>query len=197
MPGDGDGELSAVFLDRDGVINRKAPEGQYVGTWADFAFLPGALEALRRLAALPVPILVATNQRGIALGRYTEAELGSLHARMVGAVRAAGGRIDAVYHCPHDVGECDCRKPLPGLFRRAARAHGIDLTRAVVIGDRASDMEAAAAIGARRVFVGARTEPHARAELRVADLHEAARRLAPEPGDARAISSRPCPTPHR
>jgi D-glycero-D-manno-heptose 1,7-bisphosphate phosphatase len=163
--------LSAVFVDRDGVINRKAPEGEYVASWDAFLFLPGALDGLRVLAGLGVPVVVATNQRGIALGRYTEADLAGIHARMRAAVAAAGGRIDAVYHCPHDRGTCDCRKPATGMFEQAARDLGIDLGRAAVVGDRASDMEAAARIGALRVLVGGFPEG-------MPDVDHAARDLA-------------------
>ncbi len=170
--------LSAVFLDRDGVINRKAPEGEYVGRWKDFAFLPGALDGLRTLAGLGVPIVVATNQRGIALGRYTEADVADLHARMRAEVAAAGGRIDAVYHCPHDRGACDCRKPATGMFERAARELGIELARSVVLGDRASDMEAAARIGALRVHVHGDEPPLPHVDHATAALADAAAWLA-------------------
>jgi D-glycero-D-manno-heptose 1,7-bisphosphate phosphatase len=146
--------LTAVFLDRDGVINRKPPEGEYVTSWAQFELLPGALEGLRALSSLDVPIVVVTNQRGIARGRMTEADLADIHARMLAAVEAAGGRVDAVYHCPHAVGTCGCRKPLPGMFQRAAKDLGLVLDRSVVVGDQHSDMEAAGSIGALRVAVG-------------------------------------------
>jgi D-glycero-D-manno-heptose 1,7-bisphosphate phosphatase len=159
------------------VINEKTPEGRYVRSWAEFAFLPGALEGTRVLAALAVPIVVATNQRGIALGRYTPNDLAAIHARMRTAVEDAGGRIDAVYHCPHDAETCDCRKPRTGMFERAARDFGFELTTTAVIGDRAADMEAAARIGALRVLVGAHPEPMPEVDYRAADLLGAARWL--------------------
>src|ERR1700750_861845 len=93
--------VSAVFLDRDGVINRKRPEGSYVTSWGEFELLPGALEALALLARADTPVIVVTNQRGIARGRMTEADLDDIHARLRAAVSAAGGRLDAIYHCPH------------------------------------------------------------------------------------------------
>ena len=171
-------DLSAVFLDRDGVVNRKAPEGEYVTSWEEFAFLPGALDGIRVLAELDVPVVVATNQRGIALGRYTEADLADVHARMRAAVTAAGGRIDAVYHCPHERDACDCRKPGTGMFEQAARELGLRLADAAVIGDRASDMEAAARIGALRVLVAGHDEPMPRVDHAAPDLAEAAAWLA-------------------
>jgi D-glycero-D-manno-heptose 1,7-bisphosphate phosphatase len=83
----------------------------------------------------------------------TEADLAEIHARMTARVLAAGGRVDAVYHCPHE-GGCDCRKPAPGMLRRAAADLQLDLERTAMVGDRAHDMAAAAAVGALRVLVG-------------------------------------------
>jgi len=176
--------VNAVFLDRDGVINRKAPDGEYVTRWSEFQFLPGALDGLRLLAESNLPVIVATNQRGIALGAMTEQDLADIHHRMSERISAAGGRIDAIYHCPHD-GGCECRKPLPGLFLRAAREHGLVLGEAAVVGDRLSDMEAAAAIGATRVLVSPEAEapPGPEADYVASDLAAAARwLLSPDRG---------------
>jgi len=115
------------------VINRKAPEGAYVTSWEEFELLPEALEGLRVLAELDAPVVVVTNQRGVARGRMTEADLADIHERMRAAVAQAGGRIDAIYHCPHE-GGCDCRKPATGLFERAARELGVDLAASAVVG---------------------------------------------------------------
>lgn len=147
------GSLSAIFLDRDGVINRKAPEGVYITSWSAFEFLPGAIEGLRLLAAARLPIIIVTNQRGIALGHMTARDLADIHERMRAAVAEAGGRIDAIYHCPHDVG-CRCRKPEVGMFEQAAREMGLRLTDSVVVGDQPSDMLAAARIGALGILIG-------------------------------------------
>jgi D-glycero-D-manno-heptose 1,7-bisphosphate phosphatase len=167
-------QLSAVFVDRDGVINVKAPEGEYVTSWAEFAFAPGALEGLRELAALDLPVVVVTNQRAIARGRMSEADLADIHERMRAEVARAGGRIDAIYHCPHE-GGCACRKPGTLLFERAAADFGIDLARAAVLGDRGSDMQAARRIGALAVAV--RSIDADGADHAAADLLEAARWL--------------------
>jgi histidinol-phosphate phosphatase family protein len=144
--------VEIVFLDRDGVINRKAPEGHYVTSWAEFEFLPGALEGLRTLSRLAKPVVVVTNQRGVARGQVCESDLESIHARMIERIRATGGRIDAVYHCPHEAG-CDCRKPRTGLFERAANDLGVALSGSIIVGDRLSDMQAAQAIQAWGVLV--------------------------------------------
>jgi D-glycero-D-manno-heptose 1,7-bisphosphate phosphatase len=164
-------DLSAVFLDRDGVINRKAAEGDYVTSWQGFEFLPGVLEALRLLAAAPPPIVVVTNQRGIALGRMSAENVEDIHVRMRLAVARAGGRIDAVYYCPHN-GGCRCRKPDVGMFKQAADELALRLERTAVVGDSPSDMLAAARIGATRVLIGDR-EPR-EADYLADDLADAA-----------------------
>jgi D-glycero-D-manno-heptose 1,7-bisphosphate phosphatase len=175
--GRADARLSGVFLDRDGVINAKAPEGEYVTSWAEFEFEPGALDGLRLLGTLGVPVVVVTNQRGIARGQLTEGELADIHDRMCSEVSRVGGRIDAVYHCPHE-GGCECRKPATALFRTAADGLGIALADSAVVGDRASDMEAAAAIGALRILVAGNQEPMPPVDHVADDLAGAARWLA-------------------
>jgi D-glycero-D-manno-heptose 1,7-bisphosphate phosphatase len=160
------------------VINRKAPEGEYVTSWAEFEFLPGALEGLALLAEAPLKVIVATNQRGIARGRMTEADLSDIHRRMLAGVREGGGRIDAIYHCPHE-GGCACRKPGTGMFEEAASQFGLRLGETAVVGDSPSDMEAASRIGAVRVLVapdgGGETKPDV--DYGAADLAEAVRWL--------------------
>lgn len=144
----------AVFLDRDGTINARAPEGEYVTSVHALAYLPGALDAIRELTRAGFAVFVVTNQRGIALGKMTEDDLAAIHERLLRDVRAAGGAIERVYYCPHDLDSCDCRKPAPGLFLRAARQfQWLELASAWVVGDSASDVEAAAAVGARSVLL--------------------------------------------
>ncbi|MBX7214929.1 MAG: HAD family hydrolase [Thermoflexales bacterium] len=142
----------ALFLDRDGVLNVNRPD--HVKGWEEFEFLPGVLVALRSLARLPVPIIVVTNQAIVNRGRITAARLADIHARMLAAVAAAGGRIDAIYACPHRPDEgCDCRKPRPGMLLQAAREWSLDLPRSVFVGDALTDLEAALAAGAQPVHV--------------------------------------------
>ena len=146
--------LDAVFLDRDGTLNVKAPEGDYVTTPAELELLPGAAEAVRLLNERGVPAIVVTNQRGIALGRMTEDDLTAIHARLAEELAAAGAHVDAIYHCPHEHDACDCRKPQTGMFRDAQRdLGGLDFAHTAVVGDSASDMEAARRIGARGVLL--------------------------------------------
>ncbi len=114
----------AAFLDRDGVINRKAPEGQYVTRWEEMEFLPGAGEAIRLLNDAGFFVVVVSNQRCVAKGLISTDELESIHARMRGEFQVAGARIDAIYYCPHDdQPPCGCRKPQPGMLLEAARTH--------------------------------------------------------------------------
>jgi D-sedoheptulose 7-phosphate isomerase len=191
---------SAVFLDRDGTINRKPPEGEYVTAWRAFEFLPGAKEGLRLLAELGVPLIVVTNQRGIALGRMTETELDAIHRRMLSELEADGVRLAAIYVCPHDHGDCSCRKPAPGMLLAAQRElGGIELADSVVIGDSAADMEVAARAGAGRIRIRDVTSPEPTVTWPVdrsaASLLEAARWIrrtaSALPGAAVGASPRP------
>jgi D-glycero-D-manno-heptose 1,7-bisphosphate phosphatase len=144
--------LTTVFLDRDGVINVKAPEGEYVESWDEFELLPGVLEAIALLRGAGLRLVVVTNQRGVALGRMTATDVEDIHLRM----RAMGVDVDAVYYCPHDQGECDCRKPGTGMLERAAReVDGVSLSSAAIVGDSESDMEAGRRLGLVLVKVGA------------------------------------------
>ena len=149
---------SAVFLDRDGVINEKAQDGDYVKSWDEFHFLPGAVDGILKLNTIETPIVVVTNQRGISLGLMTEAELIEIHEKMLAHLRSRGARVDAIYFCPHGKEECDCRKPGTGMFVAAQRDLALDdLRQAVVIGDSPSDMKAAESLGAWGILVGAQT----------------------------------------
>ena len=133
----------AAFLDRDGVINRKAPEGQYVTRWEEMHFLPDAAGAIALLNQAGFRVIVVSNQRCVAKGLVTERELESLHERMCGALSRSGATIDAVYYCPHELRPpCGCRKPKPGLLLNAARAHSVDLPASWMIGDSEIDVEA-------------------------------------------------------
>jgi D-glycero-D-manno-heptose 1,7-bisphosphate phosphatase len=114
-----------VFLDRDGVINRNRID--HVKSWSEFEFLPGALEALKRLAGLDLPVVVVTNQAAIGRGLIDAAEVDEIHRRMIEAVRLFGGRIDAVLCCPHRPDEgCECRKPKPVIVRTGRGAAQIE-----------------------------------------------------------------------
>jgi D-glycero-D-manno-heptose 1,7-bisphosphate phosphatase len=145
--------LPTIFLDRDGVINRKLP-GDYVKSWDEFEFLPGAIDALVALKRHGYRLVVATNQRGIGLGKFTEELLQSIHQRMTAEISRAGGGIDAIYYCPHEKSACSCRKPEVGMFLQAQRDFpDIQFSECFMIGDSASDMEAGARLKCRNVLI--------------------------------------------
>ena len=152
---------SLILLDRDGVLNEDRPD--YVRSADQWVWVPGAREALARLAAAGVRVGVVSNQACVGKGLVAAATLEAIHARMRREAEAAGGRIDAVFVCPHtDDADCDCRKPAPGLLRRAADHFGMDLAGVPFVGDARRDLDAAIAAGARPVLVrtgkGADTE---------------------------------------
>ncbi len=133
------GRLQAVFLDRDGVINRDSPD--YVTAWEDFEFLPGSLSAIAALSAAAIDVIIVTNQSALARGLMTPDALADIHRRLAGAVAKKGGRIRAILHCPHHPDDlCGCRKPAPGMILKAQARFGLDLARSVMIGDRATDV---------------------------------------------------------
>jgi D-glycero-D-manno-heptose 1,7-bisphosphate phosphatase len=147
-------ERCAVFLDRDGVLNR---DTGYVHRHADWAWLPGARAAVARLNRAGFAVIVASNQSGIARGLFDRATVDRLHAAVDRDLAAAGARIDGYYICPHHpdhgAGRCACRKPAPGLLLRAAADHGLDLGRCHLVGDRARDLAAARAAGVAPILV--------------------------------------------
>ena len=151
----------AIFLDRDGVINRKPPEGSYVRDWSEFEFEPGAVEALEHLARNGRgPLIVVTNQRGISLGVTTREAVDDIHRRMQAALARRGVQLAGVRTCPHALGTCDCRKPGVGMFLAAVREDPrIELDRSAVVGDSMSDLEAGRRIGAEVFAISAQPEP--------------------------------------
>lgn len=151
----------AIFVDRDGVIN--VNRADYVKTWAEFEFLPATLDGLRRLARIPAPIIVITNQSAINRGLALRQDVDDIHARMAARIQQAGGRVDAVFVCPHRPDEnCACRKPAPGLFLQAAARFNLALSKSYFIGDAESDVLAARAICATPLLVKTgRGEEHA------------------------------------
>lgn len=177
----------AIFLDRDGVID--VDRDDYVKSWEEFRFADNALEGLRILAELPLPILVVTNQSPVGREIITRARLDDIHEQMLGVIRAHGGRVDRIYVCPHTPWSgCSCRKPGPGLLLQAQAELGLDLARSWLIGDRASDIQAGKAAGVRTILLAASGMDHCGAspDHVARDLAEAAhwlrRRLVPLEG---------------
>lgn len=141
----------AAFLDRDGVINRKAStEDEYITRWEEMQILPGVGEAIALLNEAGFCVIVVSNQRCIAKGFLTPDELDSIHERMRSEIAAMGARIDAVYYCPHEEEPpCPCRKPEPGMLFAAADDHRLDLTSSWMIGDSQKDVQAGKSAGCK------------------------------------------------
>lgn len=148
------GTFRTIFLDRDGVLNEKMPEGSYVRSWSEFRILPGVPEAIARLNRAAVRVIVVSNQRGIALGLYSAADVEAVHAGLQALLQEAGAHIDAFYFCPHDKSACDCRKPLPGMFEQARRDFPeTSAAASLMVGDSLSDIEFGKRLGMRTVFL--------------------------------------------
>lgn len=148
----------AVFLDRDGTL---IEEADYLASPNQVRLLPGAAAAVRRVREVGVPVVVVTNQSGVARGYFPEERIADVHARLAELLAAEGAGVDAFYHCPHHPTEgvgayrvaCDCRKPRPGMLLAAARDLGLDLAASWMIGDKLDDLRAGAAAGCRTVLV--------------------------------------------
>lgn len=144
--------MKLIILDRDGTINHDSDK--YIKSPAEWKPIKGSLEAIARLGQAGYRVVVATNQSGIARGLFDMATLNAIHDAMHRAVNLAGGRIDAVFFCPHaaDAG-CACRKPRPGMLLEIGKRMNVDLKAVHMVGDSRKDLEAAAAAGAKPVLV--------------------------------------------
>lgn len=141
-----------VFLDRDGVINQDSPE--YVKNWSEFKFIPGSLDAIRRLTETGHVLIVITNQSAVGRKLITPEILMAMHQNLCDAVTETGGRITDIFFCPHlPEDRCGCRKPLPGLIHQAVRQYDIDLADAVMIGDSTKDIECGKNAGCKTLLV--------------------------------------------
>jgi D-glycero-D-manno-heptose 1,7-bisphosphate phosphatase len=156
-----------IFLDRDGVINRKAPEGAYVSNWDEFQILDGVELAIASLNRSGKHVLVLTNQRGIALGLYSLQEVSTLHGKLQEHLAAHGAHIDQFYVCPHEENSCDCRKPATGLLEQAFRDYPeATISNSILIGDSLSDIQAAGSFGIPAILIrdGTLRDEHKQAE---------------------------------
>ena len=148
------GAVRTVFLDRDGVINEKAPEGDYVRRLEDLKLLEGAAQAIARLNRAGVRVIVVSNQRGVSRGLFSVEDVMAIEAALEKRLAAEGAHLDGFYFCPHGEGECNCRKPLPGLFEQArADFPEIEAATCVMVGDSRSDIEFGRRLGMRTVFI--------------------------------------------
>ncbi|MBT9476959.1 D-glycero-beta-D-manno-heptose 1,7-bisphosphate 7-phosphatase [Polaromonas sp.] len=138
--------MKLIILDRDGTINSDSDD--FVKTPEEWLPLPGALEAIARLNQGGWRVVIASNQSGLGRGLFDVAALNAIHAKMHKLLAAAGGRVDAVFYCPHSPEEsCNCRKPLPGLFEQIGTRFGVQLQGVPTAGDSLRDLQAGAAAG--------------------------------------------------
>lgn len=148
----------AIFMDRDGTVSH---EVGYLNHASRFRLFPWTVDAVRHINRAGWLAVLVTNQAGVARGYFPESMVEEVHARLRGALEAGGARFDAIYYCPHhpSVGEapyrkdCDCRKPRPGMLRRAEAELHADLSRSWVVGDRHGDLQLAWKVGARAALV--------------------------------------------
>ncbi len=177
--------MKLVILDRDGVINHDSD--QYIKSPEEWKPIPGSLAAIARLNQAGYRVVVASNQSGIGRRLFETDTLMAIHEKMHKAVAQVGGRIDAIFFCPHtNADNCECRKPRPGMLREIAARFNADLTGVPAVGDSLRDLQAALAVGAQPMLVltgkGRKTvdDPELPAETLVfTDLAAAAAHIAP------------------
>jgi len=144
----------AAFLDRDGVINRKAPGNGYITTWEEMEILPGVPDCIAKLNNAGFHVIIVSNQRCVAKGLLSSADLEMMHERMKEHLAQFDARIDAIYYCPHELtSACRCRKPEPGMLLEAARDHEVDLPRSWMIGDSPIDVDAGKRAGCKTALL--------------------------------------------
>jgi D-glycero-D-manno-heptose 1,7-bisphosphate phosphatase len=144
--------LKLIVLDRDGVINHDSE--QFIKSPDEWRAIPVSLEAIARLNQAGYRVVVATNQSGVGRGLFGMTTLTEIHEKMFKALNLVGGRIDAVFYCPHAANSnCDCRKPKPGMLQKIGSRFGVDMQGVPAVGDGLRDLQAAHAIGARPILV--------------------------------------------
>ena len=168
----------AVFLDRDGVINQKPKEGEYITSWDDFHILPGVADGIALLNQAGYKVVVVTNQRCVAKDQLSVTDLEKIHERMSQALSRAGAKLDGIYYCPHDYKpSCNCRKPAPGMLLEAARVHGIDLGSSWMIGDSEIDMKAGVNAGCKTARVLSTPEFSDHVDITASSLLDSVRQI--------------------
>jgi D-glycero-D-manno-heptose 1,7-bisphosphate phosphatase len=178
VPAPGLRAVTTVFLDRDGTINVRPADGEYITSPADLVLLPGAGRAVAELNAAGLRTVLVTNQRWLSRSSGDPACYAAVHARLMQLLAAEGASLSAAYHCPHAIGACDCRKPQPGMLRRAAREHRFELGKAVIVGDSDGDLRAGRAAGTSTILLrpSGREDPAAaHADAITSDLPAAVR----------------------
>ena len=144
--------MKLVILDRDGVINFDS--AQFIKNPAEWKPIPGSLEAIARLNQSGYKVVVATNQSGVGRGLFDMETLNRIHEKMHSALYTLGGRVEAIFYCPHAAdSDCECRKPKPGMFKRISTTFNVDLKGVPAIGDSLRDLQACATLGCQPILV--------------------------------------------
>jgi D-glycero-D-manno-heptose 1,7-bisphosphate phosphatase len=141
-----------AFLDRDGVINKKAPPHQYITKVKDFKFNKGIFKLLKILQVKGYEFIIITNQRGIARGIFTKKKLDQIHKYMIKKLKEKGIRILDIFYCPHEKNSCNCRKPKPGLIHQALNKYAINLVKSILISDNEKDIIMGQSLGIEKCF---------------------------------------------
>ena len=178
--------MKLAIIDRDGVINYDSD--QYIKTPAEWKPIPQSLEAIARLNHAGYRVVLATNQSGVGRGLFDMSTLNAIHDKMYRALAHVGGRIDALFFCPHiDESNCDCRKPKPGMLLDIAKRFNVDLKNVPFIGDSLKDLQAAQAVGAKPILVrtgkGEKTSTDQRlpkGTIQFVDLNDAVKHIISE-----------------
>lgn len=146
--------MKVVFLDRDGVINEYPGHTKYVNNWQEFKFIPGSVEAMKKLNTCGFKLCIASNQGGISKGLFTKQDLDEIDKNMLKEFKARGAKVEGIYYCTHLKSDnCDCRKPKTGLLKQAVANLGLKAESYFFVGDSFMDMEAARCFGAKSILV--------------------------------------------
>ena len=146
--------MKVIFLDRDGVINRDPGFGDYIKSWEEFEFLPGSIEAIKKLTENGYEIFIISNQAGVSKGLYTQESLNELTGNMLKEIELQGGKIRSVSYCIHKPdGSCNCRKPKTGMIEKATEGLNIDFKNTYFIGDTKLDISAGKNMGCKTMLL--------------------------------------------
>ncbi|MFH1477649.1 MAG: HAD family hydrolase [Verrucomicrobiota bacterium] len=165
-------ETRCVFFDRDGIVNASPGPDRYVTHWEDFHLLAEFVEALRVVRAHGYQAVIVTNQRAVARGLVSAEDVESIHSKLRGLLwKSYHLKLLDVVYCPHDIGQCDCRKPSPGMLKAMAAKHSLDLAASWMVGDAETDIEAGRRAGCRTIRVNG-DEAVSKADWRVAAMKD-------------------------